>query len=247
MHRKQVEEEAHHKQEAEGEAHSKQEEEEEEQGNTKKGKKRKAETQLVPEEVGAEQRTGWKRLMCEEARLAHEQKQAVTVATGKEPRVEMANLGWFQGSSFSSEQLPGYFELQVFIQHPSSRSSGSRTMVEAHGSTQGDALVILNRSRLDLGALQGSTGFDSLPARPLVLRCNPSELKGLKLVSTSFNRFKTRYMSLGGRIYGRLNPGIDKGCADQRRQTVFHMIDTGRQTSAPVPTQPLNAVFVRDV
>ncbi|KAJ7750838.1 hypothetical protein B0H16DRAFT_1691464 [Mycena metata] len=34
---------------------------------------------------------------------------------------------------------------------------------------------------------------------------------------------------------------IDEGCADQRRQSVLHTIDTGRQTSAPVPTQRLNA------
>ncbi|KAJ7775170.1 hypothetical protein B0H16DRAFT_1450564 [Mycena metata] len=38
--------------------------------------------------------------------------------------------------------------------------------------------------------------------------------------------------------------GIDQGCVDQRRQTVFPMIDRGRQTSAPMPTRPLNAVSV---
>ncbi|KAJ7761379.1 hypothetical protein B0H16DRAFT_1456127 [Mycena metata] len=41
--------------------------------------------------------------------------------------------------------------------------------------------------------------------------------------------------------------GIDQGCADQRRQTVFPIIDRGRQTSAPVPTRPLNAVYIRNV
>ncbi|KAJ7767646.1 hypothetical protein B0H16DRAFT_1686625 [Mycena metata] len=37
--------------------------------------------------------------------------------------------------------------------------------------------------------------------------------------------------------------GIDKGCADHPRQTVFPMINRGRQTSAPLPTQPLNAMI----
>ncbi|KAJ7024963.1 hypothetical protein C8F04DRAFT_1400845 [Mycena alexandri] len=93
--RKQEEEEAaRHEQEAE--VRRKQEEEKEarhkweaeEQGGAKKGRKRKAVAQLVPEEAGAERRTGRKRLTPEEARLARERKQAATVATAKKPSYE---------------------------------------------------------------------------------------------------------------------------------------------------------------
>ncbi|KAJ7025935.1 hypothetical protein C8F04DRAFT_1268654 [Mycena alexandri] len=79
----QAEEVTHHKQVVEEEARRKREG----AGDTKKGKKRQAVAQLVPEEEGT-RRTSRKRLTPEEAKLAREQQQAATVATGKKPSYE---------------------------------------------------------------------------------------------------------------------------------------------------------------